>query len=110
MGIIPMKSFKVAGKSHQTGKGEKMKNKECKKLGARHMTLGLESGKAELFQEAVGDIVEMNGGIKAIARKAKIPIRQLKKALADRETFQWWVDLAKIVKALSGSRMEFHSK
>src|SRR5258708_33882898 len=90
--------------------GQGMKNRGCRKLEAQHMTLGLNSGKAEIFQEAVGNRVENHGGVRVFAKKSKIPLRQLKKALANRETFQWWVDVAKIVKALIGSRMEFNSK
>jgi DNA-binding phage protein len=87
-----------------------MKNKGCGKLMAKYLTVGLNSGKAELFQEAFGDMVENQGGLKAIAKKAKMPVRLLKKTLADRAAFQRWVDIAKIVKVLGGNRMEFHQK
>ncbi len=73
---------------------------------AKYLTVGLDSGKAELFQEAFGDMVESQG-LKTIAKKAKMPVRLLKKTLADRAAFQRWVDIAKIVKALGGNRMEF---
>ena len=86
-----------------------MKNSACRKLGAQHLTLGLDSGKAELLQEAYRNVIEKEGGPQVIARKSGIPIRQLKKVLADRETFQLWVDIAKIVKALGG-HMAFSSE
>lgn len=74
---------------------------------AKYLTVGLDSGKAELFQEAFGDMVEKHGGLKVIAKKVKVSVRFLKETLADRETFQVWIDMAKIVKALSGKRLEF---
>ncbi len=86
-----------------------MKNKGCRKLGAQHLTLGLDSGKADLLQEAFWNVVEKEGGLKVIAKKTKIPLRQLKKVMADREAFQIWVDIAKIVKGLGG-HMAFSTK
>lgn len=83
-----------------------MKNKECGKLAAKYLTVGLDSGKAELFQEAFGDVVESQG-IKTITKKPKMPVHLLKKTLADRAVFQRWVDIAIMVKALGGNRMEF---
>lgn len=85
-------------------------NAKFKKLGAKHLTLGLESGKAELFQEAVWDLVEANGGIEIMAKKTKIPVRQLKRALGDQEIFQWWVNVAMIVKAFGNGRLGFVPK
>jgi DNA-binding phage protein len=87
-----------------------MRTKGCRKLGAKLLTVGLNSGKAELFQEAVVEIVEQLGGVEAFAKKAKMSVRELKRALASREAFQRWVDIAKVVKALSESRMAFYAK
>jgi|GEM_PF-2591924 DNA-binding phage protein len=87
-----------------------MRSKGCERLGAKLLTIGLNSGKAELFQEAVVEIVENLGGVEAFAKKAKMSVLQLKRALASREAFQRWVDIAKIVKVLSNSRMAFHVK
>ena len=87
-----------------------MRTRGCKKLGAKLLTVGLNSGKAELFQEAVVEIVEQLGGIEAFAKEAKMTVRQLRKALASRKGFQKWVDIAKVVRVLSNSRMVFYSK
>ncbi len=84
-----------------------MKNHGCRKLVAKHLTLGLDSGKAELFQEAFADVVESQGGLKKIARRARMPVRLVEKTLADRWAFQFWVDVAKILKGLGGKRLEF---
>ena len=86
-----------------------MKNSGCRKLEAQHLTLGLDSEKAELLQEACRNVIEKDGGLNIIAKKSGIPVRQLKKVLADREAFQLWVDIAKIVKALGG-HMVFNEK
>jgi DNA-binding phage protein len=83
-----------------------MKNLACRKLGAQHLTLGLDSGKAELFQEAFRNVVEKEGGLKVIAKKAKMSLRQIQRVMSDREAFQLWVDIAKIVKGLGG-HMDF---
>jgi len=87
-----------------------MGNKGCRRLGAKLLTVGINSGKAELFQEAVVEIVEHLGGVEVFAKKAKMSERELKRALASREAFQRWVDIAKVVKALSNSRMAFYPK
>jgi DNA-binding phage protein len=87
-----------------------MGNKGCRKLGAKLLTVGLNSGKAELFQEAVVEIVEQLGGVETFAKKAKMSVRELKKALASQEAFQRWVDIAKVVKVLSNSRIAFYAK
>lgn len=87
-----------------------MSKKGCRKLGAKLLTIGLNSGKAELFQEAVVELVENLGGVEKFAKKIKMPLTQMKKALADREAFQRCVDIAKVVKVLSARRMEFHQK
>ena len=86
-----------------------MKNASCRKLGAQHLNLGLHSGKAELLQEAYRNVIEKEGGLRVIAKRSGVPIRQLKKVLADRKAFQIWVDIAKIVKALGG-HMAFSSE
>jgi hypothetical protein len=87
-----------------------MSEKGCRKLGAKLLTIGVNSGKAELFQEAVVVIVEHLGGVEAFAKKAKMSVPELKRALASREAFQRWVDIAKVVKVLSNSRMAFYAK
>ena len=69
---------------------------------AQHLTLGLNSGKAELLQEAFQNVVDKEGGLKVIAKKTKLPLRQLKQAMADREAFQMFVDIGKIIKGLGG--------
>ena len=79
-----------------------MNNKACRKLEAQHLTLGLNSGKAELLQEAFQNVVDKEGGLKVIAKKTKLPLRQLKQAMADREAFQMFVDIGKIIKGLGG--------
>ncbi|HVZ81756.1 MAG TPA: hypothetical protein VHE12_13295 [bacterium] len=79
-----------------------MKNQKCRKLAAQHLTLGLDSGKAELFRQAFLDVIEKEGGLAAIAKKAKLPLREAKKILADLEAFQLWVDISKIIKGLGG--------
>ncbi len=74
------------------------------------MTMGLNSGKAELFQEAVVEIVEQLGGVETFAKKAKMSVRELKRALASREAFKRWVDIAKVVNVLSNCRIAFYAK
>lgn len=88
---------------------EKIRNHGCRKLAAKHLTIGLDSGKAELFQEAFADVVEGQGGLERIAKREKVSVRSLKKVLADRQAFQLWVDIAKIVKGLGGKRLEFNA-
>jgi hypothetical protein len=87
-----------------------MKINVCGKLAAKLLIIGLNSGKAELFQEAVVALVENLGGVEKFAKKIKMPLRQVKKALASREAFQRCVDVAKVVKVLSDRRIEMRAK
>lgn len=85
-----------------------MKNNGCRKLVAQHLTLGLDSGNASLFQKAFLDVIEKEGGLSVIAKRAKLSLRQVKMVMADPEAFQLWVDISKIIKGLGGN-MAFHA-
>lgn len=82
-----------------------MKHLGCKsrlkELGSKHLTLALDTGKAEILQEAFNNVIEAQGGVKVMAKKAGMSLGEIKRTLADKESFQLLVDISKIVSAFS---------